>query len=138
MIKSKDISHLDNIIEEYISLDIINHEMLFEDTNTFAPELSRKYTINYDNIERLSINERRLDENIKNACNDERKFNEEFKVSIKLHGLHIVKEEIEQFLKIMTKIRTLRFKLDTSAKGQCQSHKVTLASLKKSKSMLAN
>ena len=54
--KSKDISHLDNIIEEYISLDIINNEILFEDVNNFCPEISRKYPVNHDNVERLSIN----------------------------------------------------------------------------------
>jgi hypothetical protein len=41
VIKSKDIKHFDYIIEEYISLDIINNELLLREHNTFKPEISK-------------------------------------------------------------------------------------------------
>jgi len=107
--KSKDISHLNCIIEEYISLDIINNEMLF-DENTFMPEISKKYKVGCDTIARLSFNERRLDENIKKACDQERQFNEEFKM-LHLHELHLVKDEIASIERLKTKLGVLKFKL---------------------------
>ena len=52
IIKSKDIAHLDTIIEEYLSLDDINNDLLFSESNLS----SKKYPVNYTSIFSLAFN----------------------------------------------------------------------------------
>jgi hypothetical protein len=85
--RSKNISHMNLIIEEYMQLDQINTELLFK------PDGETKQIINNKVISCLAYNNVRLKPNVMKAIEKERAHNDDFGM-IKHQGLHYLKAEL--------------------------------------------
>lgn len=104
VIKSRDIAHLDTIIEEYLNLDEINNQLLFGDKNSPSKDTKDKdkqqevYPVNHSTVTSLAYNQRLLSQEVKQAIDKEVRANDDFKM-IKMHGIHYCNVELEEFEK---------------------------------------
>ena len=113
---SRQHNHLDLIIEEYINLDYINNDILFQGSKT-------KYRVNYTSVGALSFNEDKLDERVQDAIDQERSADKEFKL-LKLHGLHHIKHDFKEVNKILEKVNELSLSLQKVSTRVSRTNKV--------------
>lgn len=84
---------MNNIIEEYIDLDIINEELLFQNGKVVVNNETHVLPVNHYVTGVMAFNDRRLAKSLHKALENERKTTEAFNM-VKLGGLHYIKEEL--------------------------------------------
>lgn len=97
IIKSRDIAHLDTIIEEYLNLDEINNRLLFGGKGSMGNQVKQEtYPVNHITVTSLAYNQRLLNPDVKQAIDKEVSANDDFNL-IKIHGVHHCNHELKAF-----------------------------------------
>lgn len=94
VIRSKDLTHLDNLIEEYIGINEINNWLLFS-----HERMEQEKTTEHPNNEAiacLAFNQRLLNSDLKAAIDREVQDYDNFHL-VKIHHIHLCNQEFKKF-----------------------------------------